>query len=85
MQITGDSLTQIASMTSLVFLDLRMCHGIQGDELAVLSTAPKLKELKLGGSGIDNAALAIVATLPHLQRLTIEDAAIDGGGISKPG
>lgn len=83
MQITGRSLQQIASMASLVFLDLRMCHDIQGAELAVLSAVPKLKELKLGGSGIDNAALAVVSTLPHLQRLAIEDAAIDGDGISQ--
>lgn len=82
MQISGQSVRQFGSMASLVFLDLRMCHGIQGDELAALSGVPKLKELKLAGSGIDNAALAVVATLPHLQRLTIEDAAIDGVGIS---
>ncbi len=81
LQVSGQALPTITELPVLVSLDLRKSQNIRGDGLAALGDAPKLKEVKVGGLGIDDAAMAIVANLPHLESLTIEDASITSEGI----
>ncbi len=76
LQISGQVLNALATSSSLALLDLRMCNNIQGSDLAALAQAPKLKELKLGGYGIDDDTIGFVSALPNLTSLTIEDASI---------
>jgi Leucine-rich repeat (LRR) protein len=82
LQINGRALPPLAAAAALAVLDLRMCSSIQSSDLSALAKAPKLKELKLGGYGIDDAAMEIVATLPHLENLTVEDASVGPDGLA---
>ncbi|MBM4093831.1 MAG: hypothetical protein FJ276_31155 [Planctomycetes bacterium] len=82
LRVTGESLRALASLPSLVSLDVRMCSGIRGSDLALLRDAPNLGELKLGGYAIDDAAVRVVADLPHLQELVVEDGAISSVGLA---
>jgi len=80
--ITGQAVESIAEMPSLVSLDLRMCSKIECVGLAALMEAPRLKELKLGGSGIDDTTMNIAVRLPHLESLTVDDASLGAEGLA---
>ncbi len=81
--VTGSAVEAIADFPAVVSLDLRMCNNIHADQLAVLAKAPRLRELKLGGHGINDAAMAVVATLPQLESLTVEDASVGAEGLNQ--
>ncbi len=82
-QITGAATRSLAAMPQLQTLDLRMCHNLRAADLTVLVEAPQLRELKLGGYGVDDTVLSTVAQFPHLRSLTIEDASIGAQGLQQ--
>ncbi|NOX53729.1 MAG: hypothetical protein GXP27_04700, partial [Planctomycetes bacterium] len=79
--ITGAAVRTIARMPRLASLDLRSCPRITSADLAELAESPRLKELKLGGYGVNDQTLAALAHLSHLESLTLEDADLHAAGL----
>lgn len=80
--IASDAIEPLVRAEALVSLDLRMCGRLGGNQLAMLGGMTGLKELKLGGFGIDNQSMSAVASIATLESLTIEDASVDADGLA---
>ncbi|WP_168566115.1 DUF6807 family protein [Crateriforma spongiae] len=79
--IDGPSLDALATAAKLAALDLRLCSRLSGRDFDALHDVANLKDLKLGGYGIDNESMRSIASIDKLSNLTIEDASIDAVGI----
>ncbi|MDR0329055.1 MAG: hypothetical protein LBI05_12260 [Planctomycetaceae bacterium] len=82
MELSGESLAEIALSEILAALDLRNCSRLRAEDYACLTSMPKLIDLKIGGFGVTDDVLAKIAPLPLLRGLTIDDAIITPEGFA---
>ena len=83
MELSGESLAEIAKSEVLAALDVRHCSRLTANDYRCLTSMPKLIDLKIGGFGITDEVLAAIGSLRSLRGLTIDDAQITPGGFVK--
>ena len=83
MELTGESLAEIAKSETLAALDVRHCGRLIAKDYRCLTSMSKLIDLKIGGFGITDDVLAVIASLRSLQGLTIDDAQITPKGFEQ--
>ena len=83
MNLSGESLAEIAKSEILAALDVRHCSRLVADDYRCLMPMPKLADLKIGGFGITDDVLAVIVSLRSLRGLTIDDTQITSEGFKK--
>ena len=83
MEITGESLAEIAKSEFLTSLDVRNCGRLAAEDYRSLASLKKLTDLKIGGFAVNDEVLAVIAPLPSLRGLTIDDALLTPDGFEK--
>lgn len=71
-RVGGDALQQVASLKSLVGLNLELCRRLDDDSFKWLADAKQLTVLVAAGTSISDRGLQAIARVPNLRALDLE-------------
>ena len=83
-EITDQGVKSLAALRSLTQLTLDgQAHNLNGRGFDALAGLASLKELDLGGAGIDEEGIRHIAQLAGLEELDLSETWIDGKGVAE--